>query len=125
MAKPWLIVGACYGLLGVVLGAFGAHAMRARLSEDLLRAWQTGVEYQMYHAFALLAVGLVAHAGAGEAGWLSVTGWAFTLGVLLFSGSLYALALTGIRPLGAVTPFGGLLLIVGWACLVAAISRHG
>lgn len=123
MTKWCLLLGAGYGLLGVILGAFGAHALRSRLSEDLLRAWQTGVEYQFYHAFALLAVGLMAYTGAAAGGWLSAAAWLFVLGVLLFSGSLYGLALGGPKLLGPVTPLGGLLLIAAWASLLVAVIR--
>lgn len=121
MSKAWLIVGTGYGLLGVVLGAFGAHALRARLSEDMLRVWETAVQYQFWHALALLAVGMLATRFAG--GWLTAAGWTFGFGVLVFSGSLYVLALSGVRVLGAVTPFGGVLLIAGWLCLLVALMR--
>lgn len=121
MAKLWLVLGAAYGLLGVLLGAFGAHALRARLSADMLRVWETAVQYQFWHAVALLAVGLLVSRAAD--GWLTAAGWGFALGVLVFSGSLYALALSGGRVLGAVTPVGGLLMIAGWVCLLVAIGR--
>lgn len=123
MAKWCLLLGAGYGLLGVVFGAFGAHALRSRLSEELLRAWQIGVEYQFYHALALLAVGLIAYTGAAAGGWLSAATWLFALGVLLFSGSLYGLALGGPKLLGPITPLGGLLLVAGWASLLVAFTR--
>lgn len=116
-----LLAGSLYGLLGVLLGAFGAHAMRDRLSPEMLRVWETAVQYQFWHALALLAVGLLAARLAGA--WLNAAGVTFALGVLIFSGSLYALALTGVRVLGAVTPFGGLLLIAGWLCLAVAVWR--
>jgi len=123
MAKSLLLLGSFYGLLGVVLGAFGAHALRERLSESLLRAWQTGVEYQFYHAFALLLLGGLIHSGAVTGTWSSAAGWCFALGVLLFSGSLYGLALGGPRILGPVTPLGGLFFILGWGCLLVALLR--
>ncbi|MDT0634594.1 DUF423 domain-containing protein [Spectribacter hydrogenoxidans] len=116
-----LLAGSVYGLLGVLLGAFGAHAMQDRLSPEMLRVWETAVQYQFWHALALLAVGLLAARLAGA--WLNAAGVTFALGVLVFSGSLYALALTGVRLLGAVTPFGGLLLIAGWLCLAVAVWR--
>lgn len=121
MIKGWLLVGAVYGLLGVVLGAFGAHALRDRLSADMLRVWETAVQYQFWHALALLAVGMLALRFAG--GWLTASGWCFALGVLVFSGSLYALSFSGVRMLGAITPIGGGLLIAGWACLLVALCR--
>ena len=108
-------------LLGVVAGAFGAHALRGQLSEEMLAIYRTAVEYQFWHALALLAVGLLARQAAGA--WLTASGVAFTLGVLVFSGSLYVLALSGIRVLGAVTPLGGVALIVGWACLIVHLAR--
>ena len=116
-SKLWLALGASYGFLAVALGAFGAHALKAKLTPDLLAVWKTGVEYHFYHALALVAVGLLARQ-LQPSGALTAAGVCFALGVLLFSGSLYALALSGVRVLGAVTPFGGLLFLVGWACLV-------
>src|SRR5205807_8916321 len=101
---------------GVAFGAFGAHALKSRLSPDLLGVFETGVRYQMYHAFALLIVA-AAIGHIGSARLLVLAGWFFFAGVLLFSGSLYALALSGVGMLGIITPIGGLLFIVGWACL--------
>lgn len=121
MSSPWMLIGAIYGLLGVAAGAFGAHALRGRLSEEMLAIYRTAVEYQFWHALALLAIGLLARQAAGA--WLTASGVAFTLGVLVFSGSLYVLALSGIRVLGAVTPLGGVALIVGWACLIVHLAR--
>lgn len=120
-AKLWLALGAAYGLLGVALGAFGAHALKARLAGDVLAIWRTAVEYHFWHALALVLVGSLAL--QRPSGALNVAGGAFALGVLLFSGSLYALALSGVRALGAVTPVGGVLLLCGWAALLwAAIA---
>ena len=121
MANPWLALGAAYGFLAVALGAFGAHALKRRLPADLLAVWQVAVEYHLAHALALLAVGILARQTAGPA--LTLAGAGFALGVLLFSGSLYTLALSGLRAFGAVTPVGGLLLLVGWAALVYAAWR--
>jgi uncharacterized membrane protein YgdD (TMEM256/DUF423 family) len=116
--RTFLIVGGLAGFIGVSLGAFGAHGLRSRLSPDMLAVFETGVRYQMYHACALLIVALAA---ARLDGWLiRAAGWSFALGILLFSGSLYVLALSGITVFGAVTPIGGLAFLVGWACLVAA-----
>ncbi len=120
-ARLFLLFGASYGLLGVAFGAFGAHALRARLAPDLLAVFHTGVEYQFYHAFALLAVGVLLLLKPAPA--LPVAGWCFAVGVLLFSGSLYALALSGTRWLGAITPFGGLLFLVGWGALIWSVLR--
>ncbi|MFP5304396.1 MAG: DUF423 domain-containing protein [Gammaproteobacteria bacterium] len=121
MAKAFLLLGAVYGLLGVALGAFGAHALRARVSPDLLAVWRTAVEYQMYHALALLLAGLLLRQLPSTA--LQIAGICFAAGVVLFSGSLYALTLSGVRVLGAITPFGGVLFLAGWVLLLAAATR--
>jgi len=121
-ARLFLLLGSAYGLLGVAFGAFGAHALRARLAPDLLAVYHTGVEYQFYHAFALLAVGLLCL--VRPAPGLGVAGWCFAAGVLLFSGSLYLLALSGTRWLGAITPLGGLLFLAGWGALVWSQLRR-
>lgn len=115
-------IGAISGLLAVAAGAFGAHALRARLGPDLLATFETGARYQMYHALALLAAAwLSTRSPAPQAVW---AGWLFVVGTVVFSGSLYALALTGHRWLGAVTPIGGLAFLAGWACLAwAALAR--
>jgi uncharacterized membrane protein YgdD (TMEM256/DUF423 family) len=118
MDKTFLLVGAVAGFLAVAFGAFGAHALRARLSPEMLAAFETGVRYQMYHALAIIAVGLMM---ARSGGWLfSTAGWLFTAGIVLFSGSLYVLAVTGVTTFGAITPIGGLLFLAGWACLITA-----
>jgi uncharacterized membrane protein YgdD (TMEM256/DUF423 family) len=113
--------GACSAGAAVGLGAFGAHGLRTILSPEMLAVYETGVRYQMYHALALIAVGL---AGASiltrERRLLLGAAWSFGCGTLLFSGSLFALSLTGVRALGAVTPAGGLAFIAGWALFAAA-----
>ena len=123
MDRTFLLIGSILGFLGVTLGAFGAHALKARLSPDMLGVFETGVRYQMYHTFAVLMVA----AAIGQMGYarlLMIAGWSFTAGVLLFSGSLYVLALSGVGILGAITPLGGLLFLVGWASLaIFAIAR--
>ena len=111
------MIGAVLGFLGVTFGAFGAHALRSRLSPEMLAVFETGVRYQMYHTFAVLIVA-AAIGRIGDASLLVLAGWFFLAGILLFSGSLYALALTGVGIWGAVTPVGGLLFLIGWACLV-------
>ena len=119
MDKTFLLIGAVFGALGVGLGAFGAHGLRSRLSPEMLAVFETGVRYHMYHALAILLVAaLMGRMGAGRL--LPAAGWAFTGGILLFSGSLYVLALTGITVLGAITPLGGLAFLVGWALLIGA-----
>jgi len=106
-----LAAGAALAGLGVALGAFGAHALRMQLSAEALGWWQTGVQYQMWHALALFALGLAGRAGTRLPAWL------LGAGAAIFSGSLYLMALTGARWLGAVTPVGGLLMIAGWLLL--------
>jgi len=117
MNRTFLLIGAAFGFLGVAFGAFGAHALRNRLSPDMLAVFETGVRYQMYHALAILIVA-AATGHFGNARLLGAAGWTFTAGVVLFSGSLYALALSDVRVLGAITPIGGLLFLAGWAMLV-------
>lgn len=121
MARRFLIIAALSGLLLVMLGAFGAHALEARLSPNHMIWWQKAVHYQGLHTLALLAVGLLGLLHPGRA--LNAAGWLFVVGILLFSGSLYALTLTDIRALGMVTPFGGTAFIAGWAALVLAAWR--
>lgn len=116
--KTFVMIGALFGVVGVALGAFGAHGLRSRLSPEMLAVFETGVRYQMYHALALVALGAIAPSIAGRLP--TIAGWAFTIGILLFSGSLYVLALTEIRILGAVTPLGGVAFLIGWACLAIA-----
>jgi uncharacterized membrane protein YgdD (TMEM256/DUF423 family) len=106
------------GFTGVALGAFGAHALKARLSPEMLAVFETGVRYQLIHALALLAVAWACTRWPGRPAWAS--GWLFVIGTLLFSGSLYALSFTGVRELGIVTPFGGMALLTGWLCLLVA-----
>lgn len=122
MIKHLAAGGAVLGMVGVILGAFGAHAMRARLSPELLDVWQTAVQYQLWHVLAVLAIAAL---GAQLPGTrlLAVAGWTMVAGVVVFSGSLYLLAATGMRGVGAVTPVGGALLVAGWALLAWALLR--
>ena len=110
------------GFLGVALGAFAAHGLKSSLTPDLLAAFETGVRYQMYHVFALVA------AAWGWARWQTrpfvLAGWLFVAGMVVFSGSLYLLALTGTRWLGAITPLGGLAFLTGWLCLAWGALRQ-
>ena len=117
MDRTFLLIGSVLGFLGVAFGAFGAHALRSRLSVEMLAVFETAVRYQMYHTFALLIVA-AAIGRIGDASLLVMAGWFFFAGILLFSGSLYALAFTNIRMLGALTPVGGLLFLIGWGCLI-------
>ena len=121
MDKIWISLGAAYGFFAVALGAFGAHALKQRLSTDMLAVWRTGVEYHFYHALALILLGLIARQTPSTT--LNASGACFALGVLIFSGSLYALALSDIRILGAITPLGGLLFLTGWILLGYAVLK--
>ena len=112
----WVGLGSLFAAIGVGLGAFGAHALKTRLSPEDLAIFEVGVRYQMYHALALIGVGAVAM--RIDSTPLKIAGWAFVFGILVFSGSLYALALSGVGVLGAITPLGGLLFLFGWACLM-------
>ena len=113
--------GAASAFIAVGLGAFAAHGLKARLGADLLAAFETGVRYQMFHALALLAVAWACTRWPGSL--VAASGWLFVAGTVLFSGSLYALALTGVRGLGILTPFGGLAFLAGWLCLVWSVIR--
>ena len=121
MEKTFFAFGAGFGLLGVALGAFGAHALKGSLAPDMLANFETGVRYQMYHAMALLAVAWAVTRWPG--GLTTAAGWLFVAGILIFSGSLYLLSITGVRWLGAITPIGGVSMIVGWVCLIVAALR--
>jgi uncharacterized membrane protein YgdD (TMEM256/DUF423 family) len=110
-------IGALLAFLGVALGAFGAHALRERLSPAMLQVWHTAVLYHLLHAVALFALGLFLQSARGAAAPLAAGGWLLTAGVVVFSGSLYALALSGVKVLGAITPIGGVLVLIGWAWL--------
>ena len=115
-------LAAVFGGLGVALGAFGAHALQQRVTPDLLAVFETAVRYQMYHALALLGVALAANR-LPESSLLYAAGWLFVAGILVFSGSLYALVFSGVRALGAVTPIGGVAFLAGWTCLALACWR--
>lgn len=126
MERLFMALSGASGFLAVALGAFGAHGLKARLSslpdfEARMDWWQLAAHYHLMHALALAAAGYLAQRGTGTPAVLA--GWGFVAGVTLFSGSLYVMTITGIRVLGAVTPFGGLLLLSGWACLLWAALR--
>ena len=121
MERVFFAAGCVVGFLGVGLGAFGAHALKARLTPDALATFEIGVRYQMYHALALLAVAWACTKWPGTLA--NASGWLFIAGIAVFSGSLYVLVLSGQRWLGAVTPLGGLALIAAWALLALRIFR--
>ena len=118
MAKLFITLASLSGMLAVVFGAFGAHALKGKLDDQALKVFETAVQYHFYHTFALLVVGVIA-LNQPQTVLLKSSGWLFVVGILVFSGSLYLLSLTGVRWLGAITPLGGLALIAGWACLAA------
>ncbi len=121
MERLFAIIGAVSGAIGVGAGAFGAHALRARLEPRMLEVFETGARYQMYHAVALLVVAWAASRWPGTL--TSASGWLMVAGTVLFSGSLYLMALTDVRALGAITPLGGVCFIAGWLCLAVAAMR--
>lgn len=118
MDKTFMFAGALLGGIGVAIGAFGAHGLRGRLSPEMLAVFETGVRYHMYHALAILATAALLPRIEGRA--VLVAGWSFMAGIVLFSGSLYALALSGVSTLGAITPLGGVAFLVGWISLAVA-----
>ena len=120
MARLFLSIAAILAGLSVAGGAFASHALKERLSERALEIFETGSKYQMYHALALLAIGLLLSRSEIASTLLNTAGFAFIVGVVLFSGSLYALSLTGIKWLGATAPLGGVAFLVGWGCLAVA-----
>lgn len=123
--SPFLTIGALSAFIAVGVGAFGAHALRGALTPDRLEVFETGARYQMYHALALLVVAWVATRRPGR--MVTIAGWLFVLGTILFSGSLYLLSLSGVRWLGAITPLGGLAFLGGWLALAWAgrTAAHG
>lgn len=121
MTPPFALIGAIFGALSVGLGAFGAHGLRGKVDDRMIDVWATAAQYNMTHALALIAVAWVMSRTEHVAA--QVAGWAFVVGIVLFSGSLYTMVLTGQRKLGAITPLGGLAFIVGWLALAFAASK--
>ncbi len=119
MDRRFVALGAILGLTGVAAGAFGAHGLKTKLAPDMLAVFETGVRYQLFHAVALLFVGLAADKLRGSA----AAGWLFLAGIVVFSGTLFALSTTGIRWLGAITPVGGVALLAGWAAIAWSAWR--
>lgn len=122
MFKLFISLGSINALIAVALGAFGAHALKNRLTADMLNIFETGVQYHFYHALGLLAIGLIA-THLPQSSLVKWSGWLMFFGVLVFSGSLYILAVTGIKWLGAITPIGGTAFIVAWGLLALAVLR--
>ena len=123
MGSGWFAVGALAAAAGVACGAFGAHGLKNHVGPDLLAVFETGARYHLVHALALLAVGWAAARWPGPL--VTASGWLFLVGIVLFSGSLYLMTLTGARWLGAITPLGGLAFITGWITLAVAALRSG
>ena len=121
-ARLFLILGATNAALAVLLGAFGAHSLKTHLSADMMAVYQTGLQYHLFHALGLLAVGF-ALKQIGDSAWLRWSGWLMLAGIVIFSGSLYVLSTTGWKWLGAVTPLGGLSFIVAWVLFAVAATR--
>jgi len=121
-AQQLVAFGAVLALLGVGLGAFGAHALKARLAADMLAVYQTGVQYHLWHALGVVLIGILVQLLPG-AKWLPVAGWLMVAGVVIFSGSLYALSLSGVRVLGAVTPLGGVAFLLAWGMVAYAVLK--
>ncbi len=121
MERVFLIIGALSSCIGVAAGAFAAHGLKSRMSIEMLSVFEVGVRYQMYHAFALLVTAWVL--SKWPSSLVIAGGWLFIVGTLLFSGSLYLLSVSGIRWLGAITPFGGLAFLAGWICIAWGVWR--
>jgi uncharacterized membrane protein YgdD (TMEM256/DUF423 family) len=117
----FLALGGASAFVAVGLGAFAAHGLKASLPADMLAVFEVGVRYQMYHAFGLIAAGLVYAKRPAKA--IAASGWLFAIGTVLFSGSLYAIAASGVRGLGMVTPFGGVAFLAGWLCFVRGLWK--
>lgn len=121
--KIFILLGSISAFIGVALGAFGAHGLEGRISERMLEVWKTGVTYHMFHAIALLVVGILVYKFPGAASF-SWAGWMMFIGIILFSGSLYMLSTTGIKLFGPITPLGGLAFLIGWVLVAIGAIRH-
>ncbi len=124
MTKIFIAIAAIFGGLSVGSGAFASHALKEKLTENALKIWETGSKYQMYHALALLLVALLLTKAETSQNSLIYSGIAFIIGIFIFSGSLYALSLSGIKWLGAITPIGGVALLIGWGCLAISAWNY-
>jgi uncharacterized membrane protein YgdD (TMEM256/DUF423 family) len=122
MFQIFVAIGGINALIAVALGAFGAHGLQGHLSNDMMSVFETGVKYHFYHALGLIAIGLIS-THLPESSLLKSSGWLMLAGIVLFSGSLYVLSTTGIKWLGAITPFGGMAFIVAWLLVVIAVLK--
>jgi len=123
MMKIFIIIGAINAFLAVALGAFGAHGLEGKLEPKYLEVWKTGVTYQMFHALGLIAIGIIGR-NISVSSLLSWSGWTMLIGIILFSGSLYILSTSGIKILGAITPFGGIAFLISWVLLIVFAVKH-
>lgn len=121
-ARSILITGAALAFVGVALGAFGAHALKARLAADMLAVYQTGVQYHLAHAIGIVLVGILVQMVPASK-WLPMAAWTMTAGIIIFSGSLYLLSVTGLRMLGAVTPLGGIAFLAAWLMVAIGVVK--
>ena len=121
MQRLFFAFGAGFALIAVITGAFAAHTLKPKLSPDMFQVFEVAARYQMYHALGLIAVAWAASQWSGQL--INASGWLFVAGIVIFSGSLYILSLTGTRWLGAITPIGGVAFIIGWGCLLWAVIR--
>ena len=121
MERIILMLGALFAFMGVAAGAFGAHVLKERISADMLGVFEVGVRYQMYHALALIATAWMYTKGPSAI--VTTSAWCFAIGIIIFSGSLYLLSLSGLKWFGAITPLGGLAFLTGWACMAWAAWR--
>ena len=121
MLRLFFALGSGFALIAVITGAFAAHTLKSKLSPDMFQVFEVAVRYQMYHALGLIAVAWAASQWSSQL--IAASGWLFVAGIVIFSGSLYILSLTGVRWLGAITPIGGLAFIIGWGCLAIAAIR--
>jgi len=122
-ARLFLLLGSANAMFAVIIGAFGAHALKARLDESLMKIYQTGVEYHFYHSLGLILIGIIAMNISANI-WLKTSGWMMFIGIILFSGSLYSLSIFNLRWLGIITPFGGMLFVLAWLSLCIAIFKQ-
>ncbi|MCE2397286.1 DUF423 domain-containing protein [Candidatus Poribacteria bacterium] len=121
MSRIFFALGSGFALIAVITGAFAAHTLKSKLSPDMFQVFEVAVRYQMYHALGLIAVAWAASQWSSQL--IATSGWLFVAGIVIFSGSLYILSLTGVRWLGAITPIGGVAFIIGWGCLLWAAIR--
>lgn len=121
MQRLFFALGSGFALIAVITGAFAAHTLKSKLSPDMFQVFEVAVRYQMYHALGLIAVAWATSQWSSQL--ITASGWLFVAGIVIFSGSLYILSLTGVRWLGAITPIGGVAFIIGWGCLLWAAIK--